>query len=400
MYNLSFKKLIFVFYILLHINGGNAFAQQPTFANFLAKTSGKLPAFVYSLGNDRLGAAKMGYIDTNVLCKVVDTSQAYWKVQLAHNRTAFIEKQYITADTTLREKPFYLTSNFNVIGTDSCYDIVTINMDEKLPYRSWMQTEPAAIQVEIFGVQSNTNWITQLTNSLHEIKNVYYNQTESDVMLVTIELQHNNFWGYSINYINNQLVIKVKRQPHELNIKKLKIAIDAGHGGNNLGAAGATTKILEKNYTLLFATAFKNYLLSKNVEAVIMTRETDTSLDMKDRITFLQQQNPDLLISFHLNSHADKNVNGCGTFYRYIGFRPLSLTILRRMQEIGLNEYGNVGNFNFGLNGPTDFVNCLLEVGFLSNINDEQKLADPKFHYKTAAQVYKGIEDWLSNMQQ
>ena len=43
------------------------------------------------------------------------------------------------------------------------------------------------------------------------------------------------------------------------------------------------------------------------------------------------------------------------------------------MQEIGLEEYGNVGNFNFGLNGPTSFINCLLEVGFLSNIDDEQK---------------------------
>ena len=374
--------------------------QQPeNKKEFLAKSTGKLPALLYGLGDDRLGGAKMGYVDTNILFKVIDTSITPWKVQLSKYRTAFIDKVYLKQDTSLHQKPFYLTSNFKVFGTDSCYDIVTINLDEKLPYKSWMQTEPAAIQLEIFGVQSNTNWISQLPSTLKEIKNVYYKQTEDDVMLVTIELKHKNHWGYSINYNNNQLIIKVKRQPEKLDIKNLKITIDAGHGGTNLGAAGGTKNILEKNYTLLFAKQLEKFLLAKGVTNVYMTRVADTSLEMKDRIITAQQQNPDLLISFHLNSNADKNIKGCGTFYRHIGFRPVSLTILNRMKEIGLDEYGNVGSFNFGLSGPTDFINCLLEVGFLSNKEDEQKLANTVFHTQTAIQVYKGIVDWLKNIQ-
>jgi len=109
-----------------------------------------------------------------------------------------------------------------------------------------MQTEPAALQIELFGVQSNTNWITQLPSTLKEIKNVYYRQTEDDVLLVTIELKHSNHWGYTISYNDKQLIIKVKQQPKKLDIKNIKIAIDAGHGGSNLGAEGATTHILEK----------------------------------------------------------------------------------------------------------------------------------------------------------
>jgi N-acetylmuramoyl-L-alanine amidase len=69
------------------------------------------------------------------------------------------------------------------------------------------------------------------------------------------------------------------------------------------------------------------------------------------------------------------------------------------MKEIGLEEYGNVGSFNFGLSGPTDFINCLLEIAFLSNREDEMKLANAKFHTQTAIQVYKGIVDWLKNIQ-
>lgn len=366
---------------------------------FLAKSNGKLPALLYGLGDDRLGGAKMGYIDTGILFKVIDTSVSTWKVQMSKNRTAYVDKAYLKGDTSLRGKSFYLTSNFNVFGTDTGYDIAVINMEEKLPYRSWMQTEPAAIQIEIFGVQSNTNWITQLPSTLKEVKNVYYRQTEDDVILITIELKHPTHWGYSIYYEKNQLIIKVKQQPKKLDLKNIKIGIDAGHGGTNLGAEGNTTHILEKNYTLLFAKQLKKYLKSKGVATVFMTREADTTLEMKDRILTAQQQNPDLLISIHLNSNADKNVNGCGTFYRHIGFRPVSETILKRMQEVGLKEYANVGNFNFGLSGPTDFVNCLLEVAFLSNREDEIKLANPKFHTQTAIQIYKGIADWLKQIQ-
>ena len=48
-------------------------------------------------------------------------------------------------------------------------------------------------------------------------------------------------------------MIKVKRQPEDLSLENMKIAIDAGHGGNNPGASGIATKIGEKNYTLLIA---------------------------------------------------------------------------------------------------------------------------------------------------
>ncbi len=394
--NLSFKNII-VTIISLGISC-SLFSQTKT-KPFFAKSTGKIPALLYGLGDDRLGGAKMGYIDTSINFKVIDTSRTPWKVQLSKYRTAFIEKEQLQIDSTIKEWPFYLSKNIKVFGTDSIYDIVTINLDAKRPYRTWMQIDPTAIQLEIFGLQSNTNWITQLPSTLKEIKNVYYTQTEEDVMLVTIELKHKNHWGYSISYDNNQLVLKVKRQPPILSIKNLKIAIDAGHGGTNLGAAGANTKILEKEYTLKYAVELKKYLKKVGVKKVIMTRESDTSLEMKDRILFLQQQEPDILISIHLNSNADKEVQGCGTFYRHVGFRPLSISILKTMQETGLKEYGNVGSFNFGLSGPTDFINCLLEVGFISNNDDENKIVKPNFHKLTATKVYKGIVNWLKDVQ-
>src|SRR5262245_15646286 len=55
-------------------------------------TAGKLPQLAYSTGEDRLGSAKMGYIDTFVVMKVLDTVKDLYKVRLSSSRYAFIEK--------------------------------------------------------------------------------------------------------------------------------------------------------------------------------------------------------------------------------------------------------------------------------------------------------------------
>ncbi len=368
-------------------------AQDTLQPYWLGKSTGKLPALVDGLGDDRLGGTKLGYIDTGVVLKIIDSANSLYQVQLSEYHTAYIEKYYVRRDASIRESPFYLTNSWKVEGTDSCYDILSIRTDEKLPYRSWMELNPSRIMVNLYGMQSNTNWITQLS-SLKEIKNVYYNQVENDVITVTIELKHAQHWGYSVGYKGKTLVIKVKRQPAKPDLRNLRIAIDAGHGGTNLGAEGLRSKALEKDYTLVFAQALQKVLKRQKVK-VMMTRTTDTTLDMKDRILFLQEQHPDLVISLHLNSSDNANVRGSSTFYKHIGFRPVSQTILKRMLDIKMEEFGNVGNFNFGLNGPTDFVNVLLEIGFLSNAEDELRITDPRFPAKVATQISRGINDWL-----
>ena len=53
--------------------------------------------------------------------------------------------------------------------------------------RSFQQIGPSRIVVELYGVTSNTNWITQL-NTAREIRNTWYEQDEDDVMRLFIEL--------------------------------------------------------------------------------------------------------------------------------------------------------------------------------------------------------------------
>ena len=384
------KKSLFIICSVLTLN---CFAQsQQSF--FFGRTTGQLPYLEYGIGDDRLGGAKMTFLDSNILVKVVDSFKTDYVVQLAKNHTAYIDKRSVIKETAATDN-IHLTNNWKVYG-DSLFDYVNVSLDEKLPYRSIQQINPSRVVVEIFGVQSNTNWITQIS-STKEIKNTWYEQQEDDVMRVIIELKHKQHWGHSISYEGNKLVIKIKRQPIKPELRYLTIAVDAGHGGENTGADGATSKVLEKEYTLLIAKQLQAALLKKKAH-VFMTRVKDTTLSMPERTQMLKNANPNMLISIHLNSASKDSVQGVSTYYRYIGFRPLSVSILKHMLTLNLKEYGNVGAFNFSLSGPTDYPNCLVEVAFLSNKQDEKKILSPAFHKAVAKKIVEGIEEFLKNL--
>ncbi|HYK77525.1 MAG TPA: N-acetylmuramoyl-L-alanine amidase [Daejeonella sp.] len=379
--------------LALFLSAGNLLAQTPE-AKY-GKTTGQLPYLNFGPGTDRLGGAKMSYIDSGLVIRIVDSTKEDYIVQLSKNQQAFVPRSNFKPVANVSRPDYVLTASWSVYG-DEKYDYVNIGLQEKLPYRSIQQINPSRIVVDIFGATSNTNWITQL-RSVKEIKNVYHEQLENDIFRVTIELKHAQHWGYFISYRNKSLVVKIKRQPEKLNAKNMLVAIDAGHGGSNSGASGTQSGILEKDYTLKMAKALEAYLNRKGVKTY-MTRSEDIDVGMIDRTLMLRKADPDLMISLHLNSSSNANAKGVSTYYRYVGFRPLTQAVLNRMLELELHEFGNVGSFNFALSGPTEYPNCLLEVAFLTHPDDEKRIQDPAFHQDLAKKVYKGIKDWLKEV--
>jgi len=380
--------------IIALISLQQAAAQEVKSKPLTGRTTGSLPYLEYGLGSDRLGGAKITFLDTGVLLRATDSTILNYKVQLSQQHFAWIPRSGFRRDTLVKLPAYYLSNSLLVYG-DAQYDYVTVALEEKLPYRSVMRVDPARIVVDIYGVTSNTNWITQ-RSTVKEIANVYHEQPEDDVFRVIIDLKHSQHWGYSIFYREKKLVIRVKRQPADLYLSAMKVAVDAGHGGDNTGASGVKTGIQEKRYTLLIAKKLQEALQEEEAR-VFMTRTKDTSLGMTERIDMLQKENPDFLISIHLNSSIKDSVQGVSTYYRYIGFRPLTYYIQQSMLELGLADFGNVGNFNFALSGPTDYPNCLVEVAFLSNPEDEKRLLDPDFHQAVAEKIVQGIKNWLKS---
>ena len=359
----------------------------------IAITKGRLAHLLFGLGDDRLGGAKIGYLDSMVLLNITGKVGSNYRVKLSKYRTAWIPDDLVEFLPKGSFTPESLTDKIRVYG-DSVYDYVNLSLSARLPYQSMQEIDPSRIIVDVFGATSNTNWLTQLDN-VQEIKNVYYEQVEDEVFRITIELKHKQHWGHSIFYKGNNLVVKIKRQPSDLSIGKLIIAVDAGHGGSNTGAGGPTGSS-EKELTLAVSLKLQK-TLEKMGAKVIMTRTTEKFFDNKERILFYRDSLPDLLVSIHLNSAADPiRVGGTSTYYRYIGFRGLSLAIYKRMLELGLKEYGNTGSFNFMLNSPIEYPNALVETLFISNPEEEMKILDEGFQQQIANKIVAGIIDFLN----
>ena len=371
---------------------GNAFSVMSPLASDIAITKGRLAHLEYGLGDDRLGGAKIGYIDSLIPLKITGKTGSHYRVQLAPSRTAYIPEEHVTLMPKGSFEPASLTGKWKTYS-DSVYDYVNVQLFSRLPYQSFQLTEPSRIVVDVFGATNNTNWIDQPQN-VKEIKNATYEQVADGIFRITVYLKHEQHWGHQIFYNGNTLVIKIKQQPKELSLKQLTIAVDAGHGGTNTGAAGPTG-VAEKTLTLAVSLKLQRLLESKGAR-VIMTRTTERFFDNKERILFYRDSLPDLLISFHLNSSADPiRTMGTATFYRYTGFRPLSNAIYKRMLELGLPEYGNNSSFNFMLNSPTEYPNSLVEALFLSNPAEEMKILDEGFQQQMAEKIVDGINDFL-----
>ena len=358
----------------------------------VAVTKGRLAHLLFGLGDDRLGGAKIGYLDSNVQLKVIGKVGSNYKVRLSKYRTAYIPDDLVDFLPSGTFTPESLTDRWTVYG-DSAFDYVVLGLFARLPYQSFQLVDPAKIIVDVFGATNNTNWIAQLENT-KEIKNVFYEQVEDEVFRITIELKHAQHWGHSIYYKGNALVIKIKRQPENLSLKNLTIAVDAGHGGSNTGAGGPTGSS-EKMIALAVSLKLQK-VLEQSGAKVIMTRRTEKFFDNKDRILFYRDSMPDLLISIHLNSSSDPiRVTGTSSFYRHIGFKGLSNAIQKRMLELGLKDQGNNGSFNFMLNSPTEYPNVLVETLFLSSPEEEAKILDEGFQQQIAEKIVQGIKDFL-----
>lgn len=358
----------------------------------VARTKGPLPYLNFGLGTDRLGGAKLGYLDTLVRMKISGKSGNHYRVELSAHQRAWVADDLVDIMPKGTFFPACNTGNIST-STDTIYDYVKLGLCERLPYSSDLKSNPGRILVDIYGATSNTNWVIQhLTTPA--IRGVNTEQLEVDLFRITIDLAKEQSWGYAVYYEgHSQLVIRIKRTPAKLDLHNLVIAVDAGHGGRNVGAR-SITGVYEKDFTLAMASELKKALEMAGAK-VMMTRNADLDLTMVDRVKVLRSSRPDMLISIHANSSDDPGINGNSTYYRYEGFRALSLAIYKKVLTLGLGEYGNVGRFNFALSGPTDYPNALVETAFLSSPADESRLLDPAFKVQLAQKIVEGINDFL-----
>ena len=92
------------------------------------------------------------------------------------------------------------------------------------------------------------------------------------------------------------------------------ICIDPGHGGTDLGAVGSL-KIVEKDITLKVGKKLKQMIMSRMGLHVVMTRENDNEVSLNSRVSIANNNKAQMFVSIHVNSSYRKSARGSETFY-------------------------------------------------------------------------------------
>lgn len=92
------------------------------------------------------------------------------------------------------------------------------------------------------------------------------------------------------------------------------VAVDAGHGGIDAGATGAASKAVEKDITLAFARILAERLNKEPGIKAFLTREKDDFLSLSERVTIARQGGANLLVSLHADTLRQANIRGATVY--------------------------------------------------------------------------------------
>ncbi len=353
-------------------------------------------------GTDRLGGARLGYLERGVRLDVIGREGSHYRVRLSDNFEGWLPVRFADLLPEGTPPPHSLTGSATVTGTDE-YDMITLSLGQRLPYISYMRTHPNIIEVDIFGADSNTNWITH-HSSAEGIRSVNWEQIGTSHFRLFIHLEHDMHWGYHIGYgVGSSLRIQVQRPPRISSVKRplegVRIAVDAGHGGTNRGALGATGA-MEKDIVLEISQKLRSRLEAEGAR-VFMTRDRDISVSMTERSEMIIASDAQVLVSIHANSIGSATnpdaIHGTSSYYRHDAFQSLARLIHNRMLELPLRDFGLIGSFNFTLNALTEMPNVLVETAFMSHPEDEMMLMNPEYQDRMAEKIVAGLTDFFLN---
>lgn len=177
-----------------------------------------------------------------------------------------------------------------------------------------------------------------------------------------------------------------------------KIVIDAGHGGKDPGAEGASGK-WEQEYTLLLSEKVYSLLKQDPEFEPYMTRTDDIFIELEDRANKANDLNADALISIHGNTYSDSAISGTESYY----YTDNSLTLARDVHEQLLKVTGfrdrGVKQESWKVLTECNVPAILLEVGFLTNPLNEATLLSDDRQNEIAHAIVDGIKNYFNESQ-
>lgn len=174
------------------------------------------------------------------------------------------------------------------------------------------------------------------------------------------------------------------------------VGIDMGHGGRDPGAVGSTG-LHESDVNLIVGKLLDVHFQRHGVKT-IFTRSTDEYIGFTKRIEILNNSKCDLVISIHCNASENRKANYVSTFiYETAGeAQKLAQSIQENVTlMIGWPD-GGVRAKNLFITRQTKAPAVLIEMGFISNLSQEQQLRTAAIHENFAIGIAMGILKYLN----
>lgn len=198
-----------------------------------------------------------------------------------------------------------------------------------------------------------------------------------------------------------------------------KIFLDPGHGGKDKRNKSASGKVVEADINLRVALALRNYLKEAGA-IVLMSREDDITIGLKERPQMSNDSGAELFISIHHNaspSYENNWSNYTSTFYHSkpgeAGYVPAAHNLAKFVQRdlaYVMRNSGGLGSFDgtysdykiypgegFAVLRESQIPSILVECSFYNAYNEEQRLQIQEFNEIQAWGIFKGIGKYYLN---
>ncbi len=234
-----------------------------------------------------------------------------------------------------------------------------------------------------------------------------------------------------------------ENKPNSDVIRLITIAIDAGHGGEDPGARGATGTH-EKDVTLAIAKRFKALVDAEPNMRGVLTRDADYFIPLHGRVVKARKLQADLFVSIHADAFVSPDARGSSVFAlsehgatsamaKMLAKREndsdliggvrlddkdpyLAKTLLDLSQtatisdslKLGKAVLGHLGNINalhkgsveqagFAVLKSPDIPSILVETAFISNPDEEKRLNDEEYQDKLANAILAGVKKYFAS---
>lgn len=191
--------------------------------------------------------------------------------------------------------------------------------------------------------------------------------------------------------------------------QSVTVILDAGHGGKDGGASSASG-IVEKDVVLSVTKKVEDYLKMQGIN-VVLTRDGDYDLaspeakkrkteDLSKRVKIMNSQENGLVVSIHANAITNSTWSGAQTFYdpKKLENKQLATAIMNSMKTnlaTTTREAKSVSSLFILKN--SEVPSTLVEIGFLSNPEEAEKLNTEQYQQEIAYSIYEGILYYLNN---